>query len=226
VLGAGMVAAPFVTGEALEPMGDARFALAFAGSVVALSSFICVFFFRSRNRVRRQLLAGRDLLVRWIYTEAEWRAFAGEETRRQAAFKRTLLWITAIIMVVITGLIAASNPEVGLGVGGVMLVTWVVCWLAARGSMRSYRRREKGTTPEARIARDGLLLGEEFHLWRGWGQRFERCAMHEGPPPQIEITYSTPGRYNRSEISVRVPVPAGKEAEAAALLQRLEQAKA
>lgn len=221
VLGAGMVAAPFVLGEALEPMGDARFAMVFVGVILAPSFFISAFLFRRRNRVRTRLRAGRDLLAHWTYSAAEWQAFAGEEARRQASGKGMLLGITAAIMLVVTVGFTALNRQAGPFVGLVLLVVWIACWLAARASMKSCSRRAAGPVPEARIGPDGLLLGDEFHLWRGWGGRLEGCKGEEGMPAVLAITYSMPGRNQRLETTVRVPVPAGREAEAAQVAQRL-----
>jgi hypothetical protein len=223
ILGAGAAVAPFVAEEALEPMGDARFAMAFGGILVGITSFICVFLFRSRNRVRSRLLAGKDLLARWTYTEAEWRAFAGGETQRQASGRRTLLWIVGAFMLIATLVTAARDRRAAVFVGAVLFGTWILCFIAATISMRAYRKNEKGPTPEARVSGDGVLLGVEFHAWRGWGARLERCALHEGPPPQLEFVYSTPQRYSRQETSVRVPIPAGREADAAAVVRQLQR---
>lgn len=125
------------------------------------------------------------------------------------------------MMLVAISVVTAIDRRAAVFVGGILAATWILCWLAARISMRACRRNEQGASSEARISSDGLLLGAEFHLWRGWGNRLERCALHPGHPLQVEIVYSTPNRYSRNEISVRVPVPAGREAEAAALLQKL-----
>jgi hypothetical protein len=223
ILGAGAAAAPFVAEKTLEPMGDGRFAMAFVGMIVGLTSFICVFLFRSRNRVRVRLLAGKDLLARWTYTEAEWRAFAGRETRRQASGKRTLLWIVGGFMLIATLVTATRDRKAAVFVGAILFGTWILCLIAATLSMRTYRKNEKGPVPEARLSKDGVLLGAEFHAWRGFGARLERCALHEGPPPQVELVYSTPQRYGRQETSVRVPVPGGREAEAETLVRQLQR---
>jgi len=225
ILGAGMAAAPFVADEALRPMGDARFALMVVGAVLAPTCFICAFLFRSRNRGRMRLLAGKDLFVRWNYTEEEWRAFAGGETERQAGEKRTLLWITAAMMIVAIIVIAAVDRKASIFVGTILAATWILCLIAARVSLRGSRRNARSAPPEARISADGLLLGAEFHLWRGWGNRFERCALDPGPPLQVAMVYSAPSRYSRTEVEVRVPVPAGREAEAEKLLARLQTLK-
>ncbi len=224
LVGAGMTVAPFVADEALTPMGSGRFAMAFFGLIVGLSCFICAFFFRSRNRVKRHLLAGRDMLARWTYSETEWRAFAGEETSRQASSKRGLLGFTAGFMVLVTLGSIVRDRKSGVFIGAVLFVTWILCWLVARASVRSQGRHEKGPTPEVRIGRDGLLIGEELHDWRGWGASLEACEWHDGPPPVLEFSYamiSGNATVRRTE-TVRVPVPIGKEAEAHAIVRQLQ----
>jgi hypothetical protein len=219
-----MATAPFVADEALAPMGNGRFAMAFVGAIMGLSCFICTFFFRSRNRVRRELLAGRALLVKWSYTDAEWRAFAGEEFRAQSVGKNRLLWFTAIFMIVVTIVYVVRDPKSGLFVGAVLFVAWVLAWIAAGATLRSTAVAKGGASPEVRIGRDGLLIGDEMHLWRGWGNSFSACELREGPPRQIAISYLVPSgnaMILRPQV-VHVPVPAGHEAEAAEVIRQLQ----
>lgn len=219
-----MTAAPFVTGDALLPLGQARFALVVVGPIAALSAFVTFFFLRARDKVKRDLLAGRNLLVRWTYAEAEWRAFAGEETRQQAGSKRMLLGFTAVFMAIVTLAFIARDRQAGLFVGAVLFVAWGLCWMVARASVRAQARHEKGPMPEVRIGRDGLLVGDELHDWHGWGATLQECALRDGPPPLLEFTYamiSGNATVRRSE-SVRVPVPAGKEAEAREIIRQLQ----
>lgn len=223
LVGAGMATAPFVAEKALAPMGNGRFAMAFVGVIMGLSCFICTFLFRSRNRVRRELLAGRGLLVKWTYTEAEWRAFAGEEKREQSSTTKRLLWYTALFMVVVTISYVVRDPKAGGFVGGVMLVVWVLAWLAARATLSSTAVAKGGPSPEVRIGRDGLLIGDEMHIWRGWGNVFGTCELRDGPPRQLAISYMIPSGNKtilRPE-TVHVLVPAGREAEALEVSRQL-----
>ncbi len=219
-----MTTAPFVAEEALKPMGDARFAMAFVGVILGLTCFICTFLFRSRNRVRRELLAGHGLLVKWTYTEAEWRAFAGEEKREQSSTMKRLLWFTAIFMVVVTISYVVRDPKGGSFVGAVLLVVWVLAWLASRVTLSSAAVAKGGPSPEVRIGRDGLLIGDEMHIWHGWGNVFGTCEMRDGPPRQLAISYMIPSGNKtilRPE-TVHVLVPAGHETEAAEVLRQLQ----
>jgi len=224
LVGAGMATAPFVAEEALAPMGTGRFAMAFFGAIMGLSCFICTFLFRSRNRVRRELLAGRGLLVKWKYTDEEWRAFAGEEYRAQSGSKNKLLWFTAIFMIGVTIFYVVRDPGGGLVVGAVLFVCWVLAWIAARATLRSTAVAQGGASPEVRIGRNGLLIGDEMHIWRGWGNSFSKCELRDGPPRQLVICYLVPagrGMVRRPQV-VHVPVPAGHEAEAAEVMRQLQ----
>ena len=222
--GAAMATAPFVAPDALAPMGNGRFAMAFVGAIMGLSCFICTFLFRSRNRVRRELLAGRGLLARWSYTDAEWRAFAGEEMLQKSGGNRRLLWFTAVFMIVVTVVYVIRDPQSGLFVGGVLFVVWVLAWIAARLTLRSSAVAQSGSAPEVRIGRDGLLIGDEMHIWRGWGNSFSKSEMRDGPPRQIAISYLAPSGNATvlRPVVVHVPVPAGREAEAAEVLRQLQ----
>jgi hypothetical protein len=219
-----MATAPFVAGDALAPMGNGRFAMAFVGAIMGLSFFICTFLFRSRNRVRRELLAGRGLLVKWSYSDAEWRAFAGAEFRAQSGSKHKLLWFTAIFMVVVTIFYVVRDPKSGFIVGAVLLGCWVLAWIAARATLRSSAVAQSDLSPEVRIGCDGLLIGDEMHVWRGWGNSFSKCELRDGPPRQLAICYLVPSgnaMVLRPQV-VRVPVPAGREAEATEVIRQLQ----
>lgn len=218
-----MAAAPFVAEDALAPLGNGRFALAFVGAIMGLSAFICTFLFRSRNRLQRELLAGRELLAKWTYTDTEWRAYAGEETRAQSSTMNRLLWFTAIFMAAVTGVYVLRDGKAGVFVGASLLVAFVLAWLAARATLKSSAVARGGPSPEVRIGRDGLLIGGELHVWRGWGNVLNSCALNDGPTLQLVINYMTPSG-NKTALrpeTVRVLVPAGKETEAREVVRQL-----
>ena len=224
VLGFGMAAAPFVADQALAPMGNGRFAMAFVGAIMGVSFFVCIFLFRSRNRVRRELLAGRGVLARWTYTGAEWRAFAGVEMKKQAGNRRFLLWVTAAIMAAVTLGYLVRDPSSGRVVGAVLAVLWLLCWFVSRASLHAQARARAGDGPLVLIGRDGLLLGAEAHIWRGWGNSLGSCELREGPPRVLAISYRVPSGNATilRTVVVRVPVPAGREAEAVEVLRLLQ----
>jgi hypothetical protein len=225
LVGLGLVLAPFMSDAYATAMGDGAFALLFVGAIAGLTAFIMVFFFRARNRYRRALLADRGVLAHWRYSEAEWRTFAGEERTRQSGEKRGLLKITGIIMVVVAVPFVIYDREAGMWIAAVLFGTWVLCWIAARLSLRSQAASKSGPPPEARIGANALLLGNELHIWRGWGNLLEGCAVESGPPPALAIDYSAPaGRSGRTQVTVRVPIPPGHEAEAADVRRRIAAA--
>lgn len=224
LVGAGLVVAPFVSDSYAAALKEGAFALLFVGAIASLSGFCLVFFFRSRDRHRRALLAGEGVLARWSYTEAEWKEFSGVEVVRQSAGLRWLLGITAFFMVVATIGKMSEDRRAGLFVGGTLLVVWILCWLVGRATVRKFQRRAAGPALEVRIGRDAMVVGDELHVWRGWGHLLHSCAVIEGPPRQLKIVYSVQSRHSRPITEVHVPVPAGREAEAAQVVERLSAA--
>jgi hypothetical protein len=225
LIGAGAMAAPIVAEQSFTGYGSAP-ATMVGGGMLGLVSFITAFMFRSRDRARERLRAGKDLLVRWSYTEDEWRPFAHVEYLRQRAEKKMLLWILGGVVAVTTVICTLIELRFGVWIACILGGTWVLCWLASRAALRPYRINEVGAPPEALISADGLLLGADFHVWRGWRNKLEEVGLDEGPPLQVMIEYSMPaGRGRRNSVTAKVPVPRGKEEEAVLLLQRLERAR-
>jgi uncharacterized membrane protein HdeD (DUF308 family) len=221
LIGAALVAAPFVSDSYASVLQQGAYALMFIGAIAALSGFCLVFFFRSRDRYRRRLLAGEGVLANWSYSASEWKDFSGSEVVRQSSGLRWLLGITAGFMVAATLWKMKEDREAGLFVGAVMLVTWIICWIVVRTVVKKYRRRAAGPALEVRIGRDAMLVGDELHVWRGWGNLLHGCSVVEGPPRQLKIVYSIQGRTNRPIVDVQVPVPAGRETEADGLVRQL-----
>lgn len=220
-LGAALVAAPFVSESYASALKEGAYALMFIGAIAGLSGFCLVFFFRSRDRFRRLLLAGQGVLIRWQYTAAEWKDFSGLEVERQSTTMRWLLGVTAAGMLLATLGKMAEDRAAGLFVGAVLLVTWIICWIVARAVVKKHRRRAAAPPVEVIIGRDAMLVGDELHVWRGWGNLFHSCELVAGPPQQLRIVYSIQGRNNRPINDVQVPVPSGREAEARSVIAAL-----
>jgi hypothetical protein len=85
------------------------------------------------------------------------------------------------------------------------------------------RKHRLKARAEVRIGEDGLLLGNEFHQWRGWGARLEQCEVDTGHPPFLAFTYSTPAKHGRQINTVRVPIPRNHDDEAAGLVAHFQQ---
>ncbi|MBI5691994.1 MAG: hypothetical protein HZC55_18080 [Verrucomicrobia bacterium] len=222
LIGAVLTFAPFIAADVLKALGDAGFALAFVGAVMALTAFICAFVFHSRDRFRRELVSGRGLLARWNYTAGEWKTFSQGERKRQADMRRLLLGITAALMALATVITYAIDRGAGVATGIVLLVVWLLCWLVSWATSRARARRDRAGPPEVRISASALLIGTELHVWRGWGNTLEECELYEGPPKQLSITYSSPNRHSRTSTDVVVPIPSGKEGEAVEVCRRLQ----
>jgi hypothetical protein len=223
LLGAFFVTAPFVSEDYMDRLGDGAFALGMVGLMTGLTSFIMVFFYRNRNKHRRRLLAGEGVLARWHYTAEEWREFTGVDLVRESGSMRKLLILVGVIMLLVWLPFAIFDPKPALFVGAILLVVWVLCFIASRVTIAKFRKRAEGPAQEILIGQDALLLGDDLHIWRGWSGRLEGAVLTEGPPLQLQILYSTPTKGGRQEHDVRVPVPAGREAEAQQLVRRLSQ---
>jgi hypothetical protein len=116
---------------------------------------------------------------------------------------------------------ALINRRAAVFAGCTLGGTWLLCWAIVRARVRRQSRLAQAPPPEIRINAHALLIGDQLHVWSGFGNRLETCVLDRNGPPKIAITYSTPGRNSRPTETVCVPIPNGHDAEAAALVQRL-----
>ena len=75
---------------------------------------------------------------------------------------------------------------------------------------------------EAYITPDGVYLNRQLYLFRGWGASLEDVSYNEDEK-FLAFRYSTPNRNGRSDYTLRIPVPAGKEQEARQVLASFQK---
>jgi hypothetical protein len=212
---------PFVAEDLFEPLGEARFAGVMVGAMAGLTSAIVSQLFKARGRAKARLLAGEGLLARWTCSADEWRSFVGEDIVRERRLKWKLFGIVAFWCVLFGVLFPIFDPEAGWWVTAVMAALMaVIVVVILLGTHLRQGRLGRGEG-DARIAEDALWLSGELHVWKGWGARLESVEVIEGKPPCLSIVYSTPSRAGRDEQTVRVPIPSGKDAEAAEVAAKL-----
>jgi len=219
LLGTLMVGGPAFFPDSFKWNGG-QYAMGLVGLLIALSAFVSVFIFRSRRKGRESITnPGIKLVAHWTYSPGEWAAFVGEDFEREKMLKWSLFRIVASFCLIIGGIFWFLDPhEGGPWVFGVLLVlVFVIMGVIVIGTRVSKKSRST-MVPEVRIADNGLLLGEELHLWKGWSACLESCGVVDGQPPCIEFVYSTPAKNQRQINSVRVPIPTGFDGEAASVV--------
>jgi hypothetical protein len=217
-------ALPLYFSEELRGWNGGQYALALVSMVIAPSAVISAFLFRARRRGRAALFDDGKILLRWSYEPEEWRAFVGEDFLRERRAKWQVYGIVAGFCVFFGVLFFVLDPhQGGPWVLGVMLGLCVLLALVILVSTRAVQNQRLHARPEVRIGEDGLLLGNEFHQWKGWRARLEQCEVDTGHPPFLAFTYSTPARHGRQFNTVRVPIPRDHDDEAAGLLAHFRE---
>jgi hypothetical protein len=227
VLATVAVALPFCFSEAFRGWNGGQYAMAFVSMLIAPSALIAAFLFRARRRGRAALLEDKKILLRWTYGPDEWRKFVGEDFVRERQAKWQLYGIVAGFCVFFGVLFFVLDPHKGgPWVLGVMLGLCALLAFVIIASTRVTRNHRLQARAEVRIGEDGLLLGNEFHQWKGWGARLEKCEIDSRHPPFLAFTYSTPAKNQRQINIVRVPIPRDHDDEAAGLAAHFQQKRA
>ncbi|MGB3005274.1 MAG: zinc ribbon domain-containing protein [Chitinophagaceae bacterium] len=190
------------------------YALSFVSGFMVIMSIIIVFIYRSRAKQLDKILSGEGLVAVWKYTTDEWINFTKadfEEEKKAKNFMFKLVSVIAIIIGIILWLLMKDILIFYISLGVIPLVA-IPAWLAPRMRYKKLLRSE----PEAIIAQNGLIVGKMFHLWVKLGARLDGVVLNNDEfPSLLEFSYSMPTRNGRQEEVARVPVPAGKNEEAA-----------
>lgn len=80
---------------------------------------------------------------------------------------------------------------------------------------RARHNKLKNSEPKALISEKGVIIGRMFHLWVNLGATLDQVVLiTDEQPPILEFHYSMPTRTGRQTEVARLPLPAGKMADA------------
>lgn len=209
---------------ALAGRGRATTDLGIAGVLAGCTAIpAAILSLLARRRARRAAaLRSGDFLAHWTYAEEEWRPFLAAERERAARRSRWLpLWwaLGATVWGMITFAILAGWPAILLCAAAGA----VVGWLSARDLRATVPAgREAGNgVGEAFIGRDAALVNGTFEAWTGFGVALATVGLTAGRPSTLDLSVVSSGGQSTRERTVRIPVPAGRDAEAEQLIDGL-----
>ena len=203
-----------------SPLATAAIMTGVFGGSVLIVGIILFFSLRKQAGKVDEMLAGRNLLVHWVYSPQEWSQYVQSEVTRGKQTQRIVLLIMLITLVIV--MIASFTGESKSGgsvlvpiiiaivmVGGIGLFVW---WI----SSADVRRKKRQHTGEVFIAATGLLFNDRYYPWNTFGTRLTGVLYEGGIPNVVRFKYQQRNGQNVgwSNMEVRVPVPIGREVEA------------
>ena len=197
----------------------------FGGTMLLVGGIICLL---TRSWTRAVLkMAGDEATVRWtVYSRRDWNAFLEAEGSRSLKSTLLLTGLIALMGVVFAAIGAFGGDESGVFAGLLMVGLGVVifgcvAW-ATTASLRAMRR-DGGLVL---IGEDGVFITGTYWPWSTFGQRLidvEVCPAGELSLSQIVLTYRVQTKNGSTTKDVHIPVPTGREPEAALVVSRLRR---
>jgi hypothetical protein len=201
---------------------DGGFALATFSLVAAITTLIVAIMYQGRAGALDRILSSKNLLAHWKYDPVEWQDYAEKEYVRAKKDKWNLFKLVAIISAVVGIGFAIFVPDSGwivlCALGGVLLLIVFVIITTTRYDYMINRKY----VGEAYITADGIYLNRQLHMFRGWGAKLDSIGYDE-KDKLLSFVYSVPSRTGRNDYNLRVPVPLGKEKEAAQVLESFQK---
>jgi hypothetical protein len=193
------------------------FAISFISIVAAITTLIVAIMYQGRAGALGRIFKGENLLAHWKYDPVEWQSYAEKEYATAKREKWNLFLLVAVICLIVGIGFTIFHPDGGWVVlcvlGGLLLL---IIFVIVTTTRYDYWMNKK-YLGEAYIARDGVYLNRQLHLFRGWGASLDDVSYNE-EEKFLAFQYSTPNNTGRADYTLRVPVPAGKEQEARRIL--------
>ena len=206
--------APFVFG--MDGM-DGGYAIALISVLFAVTSVVVAVMYLGRARALDHILAPENWLAHWQYIPEEWQAFAEKEYAREKSEKTGLFMLLAVVCLIIGVIFALTQPDGGWVVLAVLGIVLAVAGLVAFITTRYAYWSNRKFLGETYITREGVYIHRQLHLWKHWGSSFGEASYDEADRT-LAFRYSVQARGGRTDYTLRVPVPLGKEAEARRVL--------
>lgn len=167
----------------------------------------------------RRMPSGEPVLAHWTYEAGEWGAYTQDESKR----KTTETIVLGVAVFLVAWLIGGKGEE---GEAMMKAGAMVGIMLIAGGLLmaRSSNQANRSGPGEAIISPSAILLNGQYHVLRNETYRFEGVTYDGHSTPNVlefKVAWST--RHGPSGERVRIPVPAGREAEAREVVAAFER---
>jgi hypothetical protein len=211
---------PFILGIDLEQWG---FGISLVCLVAGIVGIIVAVVYTRRARLINRLLNEQNLLAHWKYDPLEWRSYAQEDHEVNKKEKRKLFLLILSIAIIVGVILIVSRPDGTLIFLYTILGLILVIGCAAFLSVWIRYQQNRKHLGEVYISPEGVYINRELHIWHGMGAALEEVVLQASRRSQVilAITYSVPNRYNRQQVTVRVPVPQGEEEAAGKVAENL-----
>jgi len=217
----GVAALPFVLNWDLMQFG---FGVAFLALFVSCACFIGFVFYAFRAWKLQRILKGQGVLAHWKYDRRFWEQFVNADIHEERQNKRGLWMLVAGICLLVSIIAIVFDQEAGWIIAAVLLAIIVITGILAVVAPAFTRRQRMGRPGEVFIARNGVWLAGELHLWEPkFLLFFDSVRLRLKPQPVLVFEYGGISHYSYRQEFVRVPVPPGKLAEAKRIVALFEK---
>jgi hypothetical protein len=191
------------------------YAISFVSFFGVIVGVIVVLVYNGLSSRFNAIVGGMDVLARWTYPPELWKKYSDAEYGESVAEVKPLFILTSV-MCLVAGIGAVLwDPEPGIYVLGIMIVTIILMGLAAFLTRRHLHHDNLRNLGEAIISKKAVLLNNRLFYWDYFGSKLEKVELRKGKDYSVLIftTWAPTMQFGQS-YSLRVPVPPGEEEKA------------
>ncbi len=200
------------------------FGLAAFGVFLVIMGLVSVIIFGKVAGTQDKLMADTaSQLAHWTYSKEQWETYAEYDHRENVKTKKMIFYIITGFAVFFGIMFSAMDPDVAPAIlsvmGGLIVLMGFVAYLSVTMT-HSYNKKHPG---EAIVSLNCAYLNGQFHAWNMLLSRLDKASLAKEEGMEVlSLDYSAPARGGANYYEVRIPVPHGKEKEAAKVLEALK----
>ncbi len=195
------------------------FALSFISIVICLTAFISGFIFLRLEKQKDSILKKENILIHWTYTSTEWKRFIEKDLESDKSIKIMLFWIITAWALLFAILFPLFDKENGIIVSYIMFGLILIIGITAYLSIKiAYNKNLNTKNHEVYINKNAVLIGENFHCWKGFGLKLDSVQI-DNKKNLLIFSYSSISRTGKNYYEARVLIPQDKKQEAEELLK-------
>ncbi len=200
-------------------------AVMFVSFFLAVTLVAVAFLFLTRARAMDAILNGKDFLAHWSYLPDQSASSAEREFAEYRDANKALFIVVGGFFLVAILLMLVFGGEAGALTAMILVGVLCIIALVAWGAPRLVYSRALRASPEAFIARNGIIYREAVYPFRSFLNRLEnvsfRPATRDKPALLIFSFLQLVGLYILQPYAVSIPVPEGEEDHAQEIAREL-----
>lgn len=191
------------------------FAFGFIGFFVFIIAWVVFFMYRAIGKKMRKAMQAGGLLGEWVLNGQAVSDFNIYDFKDRAMNLKMTRWLIIGVTLIVTPIILLVGIPLDFTIIFVLSLSTFI-FIVSLIAREVAKKKLKRTEIKVRIADNGIVINDDFHVLDGMGNKIEKVTFSrtEKNLLVLAIEYSAIAKNGRNSFEVNIPVPPEQESNA------------